>query len=229
MILVSSRPLMVVLCHTRVLLDVDCYCISYWCPLGPCWLFYIILVVCRPSFGHAPFLSGLWAIVLWGKQVLPHTTAALVRSMVGFLVLAMRPWRGRLARPLFCGEAVDFVRRCGTGWCVFSTRWIFSRPWNTYRGPRAPLSPMDVEVLAMAWGLRLILNVGCRVAHLFLDNAAAAAFVLLCFCAPVGNLFLQRVFRRLLFVLLCLLSGAGYIFTESMVLLTRRTRPANCV
>ena len=30
--------------------------------------------VVRPNFDHAPFLSGLWAIVLWGKPILPHTT-----------------------------------------------------------------------------------------------------------------------------------------------------------
>ena len=54
-----------------------------------------------------------------------------------------------------------------------------------------PLSHMGAEVLVMAWGLRPILNVGWPVAHLFLDNAAAA-FMLLCFRAPVGNLPYRR-------------------------------------
>ena len=52
-----------------------------------------------------------------------------------------------------------------------------------------PLSQMGAEVLAMARGLRFILNVGCPVAHVFLDNTAAA-FMFLCFRVPVGNLFL---------------------------------------
>ena len=35
---------MAVLCHTRVLLDLDGCSISYSCPLGHGWMFYIIPV-----------------------------------------------------------------------------------------------------------------------------------------------------------------------------------------
>ena len=130
---------------------------------------------------------------------------------MGVLVLAMQPWRVCPLRPLSAAKPllllIDALRdgapfRLGGFSPTLGIRTVVLDV--------QPLSQMGAEVLAMAWGLCLILNVGCPVAHMFLDNAVVA-FMVLCFRAPVGNLFPQRVFRRLLYMLSKGLKGRIYL------------------
>ena len=50
------------------------------------------------------------------------------------------------------------------------------------------------EARALLWGLKLILNVGIREAHLFGDNAAALIQYLRC-KAGVGRVYQQRLLK----------------------------------
>ena len=56
------------------------------------------------SCAHLVAGYPIWAIVLWGKRFLPHTPAALLRSMVDFFVLARRRWRVFPVRPPFAAK-----------------------------------------------------------------------------------------------------------------------------
>ena len=58
-----------------------------------------------------------------------------------------------------------------------------------------PPNQQCAEAAALLWGLKLILNVGVRGAHLFGDNAAALVQFLRC-KAKVGRKFQQSVLKR---------------------------------
>ena len=58
-----------------------------------------------------------------------------------------------------------------------------------------PPNQQCAEAAALLWGLKLILNVGVREAHLFGDNAAALVQFLRC-KAKVGRKFQQSVLKR---------------------------------
>ena len=130
--------------------------------------------ICRPGFGHSPHLSGVWAHVLWAPPRLQFTPVKLLRSMCVVCVLALPGWsvipllREVRRKPVFvyADAALDEgVYRLG----------LFSMQLGSRSAvpPEQPPNQQCVEARAVLWGLKLILNVGIREAHLFGDNAAA--------------------------------------------------------
>ena len=137
--------------------------------------------ICRPGFGHSPHLSGVWAPVLWAPPRLSFTPVCLLKSMCVACVMAMRQWSvvslpGVVKRSplvIYVDAAMDAGKyRLG----------LFSMDVGSRSVVPAEQLPNQqcAEAAALLWGLKLILNVGVREAHLFGDNAAALVQFLRC-------------------------------------------------
>ena len=108
----------------------------------------------------------------------------------------MQPWRVRLVRTLSAAkQLLLFVDTACDGALFRLARFSPTLGLRRVVPEIQPFSQMGAEVLTMARGLRLIFNVDCPVAHCFwkMRRLPSCRRVF----ALVGNLFVQRVFRRL--------------------------------
>ena len=152
--------------------------------------------ICCLGSGHSPHLSGVWAHVLWAPPRLPFTPVRLLKSMCVACVMAGRQWsvvslpRVVKRSPLvICVHAAMDAGKYRLG--LFSMD-VGSR---SVVPAEEPPNQQCAEAPALLWGLKLILNVGVRQAHLFGDNAAAVVQFLRC-KAKVGRKFQRSVLKR---------------------------------
>ena len=118
--------------------------------------------VCRPCFGHVPFLSGLWATMLWSKPIIPHTSVGPLRSMVGVMVIAMQSWRVCPVRPFSVAKPLLFFVDAARDGALFRLGGFSCTMGVCTMVPEVqPFSQMGAQVLAMVCGLHLILNGNC--------------------------------------------------------------------
>ena len=152
--------------------------------------------ICRPGFGHRPHLSGVWAHVLWAPPRLPFTPVRLLKSMCVACMMARRQWSvvslprvvKRSPLVIYIDAAMDAGKyRLGLFSMDVGSRSVVPA------GP--PPNQQCAEAAALLWGLKLLLNVGVREAHLFGDNAAVLVQFLRC-KAKVGRKFQQSVLKR---------------------------------
>ena len=151
----------------------------------------------RPHFGHSPHLSGVWAHVLCPPppRGLQFTPIKLLRSMFVVCVLPLPGWsviplpREVRRKPVFVyvDAALDGgVHRLG----------LFSMELGSRSAVPLvqPPNQQCAEERVMLWGLKFVLNVGVREAHLFGDNAAALVQFLRC-QASVGRVYQQCLLK----------------------------------
>ena len=152
--------------------------------------------ICRPGSGHSPHLSGLWAHVLRAPPRLPFTPVRLLKSMCVACLMARRQWSvvslprvvKRSPLVIYVDAAMDAGKyRLGLFSMDVGSRSVVPA--------EQPPNQQCAEAAALLWGLKLILNVGVREAHLFGDNAAALVQFLRC-KAKVGRKFQQSVLKR---------------------------------
>ena len=118
--------------------------------------------ICRPRFEHGPHLSGVWAHVLWGRPGLQFTPVKLLRSMCVACVLALPGWQ-----PVFV-----YVDAALDGGMYQLGLFSFELGLRSAVPHEQPPNQQCAEAQAFLWGLKFILIVGIREAHLFGDNAA---------------------------------------------------------
>ena len=152
--------------------------------------------ICRPGSGHSPHLSGVWAHVLWAPPRLPFTPVRLLKSMCVACVLARRQWSvvslPRVVKRSPLVVYVDAALDAGEYRLGLFSMDVGSR---SVVPAEQPPNQQCAEAAALLWGLKLILNVGVREAHLFGDNAAALVQFLRC-KAKVGRKFQQSILKR---------------------------------
>ena len=151
--------------------------------------------ICRPRFGHGLHLSGVCAHVLWGPPRLQRTPLKLLHSMCVVCVLPLPGCsvvpltRVVRRRPVFVyvDAALDSgVYRSGLFSLELGSRSAVPN--------EQPPNQHCAEARDFLWGLKFILNVGIREAHLFGDNAAALVQFLRC-KAGVGRVYQHRCSR----------------------------------
>ena len=117
------------------------------------------------------------------------------------MVINMQPWRLCPVRPFSAAKLLLlFVHPVCDSSLFGLGGFPLTLRMRTVVPKVQPFSQLGAEVLALLWGLCLVLHVHFPVAIVFLANATKP-FMLLCFFAPVRYLFPEKVFRWLLYIL----------------------------